>query len=77
MSKTITFKPEFEAKLKKLRIKTKFVKYYKANKWIGSDPLLMRNACNRTTEWYIFIVYAFSWELTEEGYSYWEKVCLM
>jgi hypothetical protein len=75
MSKTIVFKSEFEAKLKKLKIKTKFIKNWKANKWENNDdPIYSRNIANNTTSWNIFIVWAFNWKLTPEGHCYWEHI---
>ena len=74
MSKTITFKPEFEKKLKELRIKTKFVKNWIANKWFSNDPKYCRERALNAVGWKEFMIWAFSWELTPEGYEYWNQI---
>jgi hypothetical protein len=74
MSRTIVFKPEFEAKLKKLKIKTKFVKNWKANKWKVTNPIYQREKANSADNWEWFIIYAFSWQLAPEGHDYWEHI---
>ena len=74
-TKTIIFRPEFEEKLKKLKIKTKFVKYWKANKQTNTaDSKYCREHALNATDWKRFIIWAFSWELTEEGYDYWDEI---
>lgn len=78
MSKTIVFKPEIETKLKKLRIKTKFVKYWIANKWLFESYAKRHrkeaNSYEKANNWSLFIICAFQWLLTEEGYDYWNKI---
>jgi hypothetical protein len=74
MAKTITFKPEFEKKLKKLKIKTKFVKNWKANKWATSNPTANRELALQVNSWEEFIMYAFGWNMTSEGYDYWYNI---
>lgn len=75
MAKTITFKPEFEKKLKELKIKTKFVKNWIANKWnISSDPEYARHCALNAVEWKEFIIWAFNWDLTPEGHNYWDEI---
>ena len=74
MSKTITFKPEFEKKLKELKIKTKFVKNFtskehghtKLSEW---EQELFRN----TDNWHDFIIYSFVWRNTSEGKFFWSS----
>jgi hypothetical protein len=72
----LIIKPEFDAKLKELRIKTKFIKYCKDPKWtfksIGDS---YRRNQNKTNVWATFIEYAFNWENTPEGFSYWSNIC--
>jgi hypothetical protein len=77
MSKTIVFAPEIEKKLKRLKIKTKFVKYWLANKWKISDPNYNRHIATleeKDNNWYNFIGYSFNWSLTEEGKDYWNNI---
>ena len=78
---TITFKPEFESKLKRLRIKTKFVKNLKGYvKQIGvSDSnqeilnQIIKNL-NTSSSWDLFITRAFTWCETPEGRGYWLEI---
>lgn len=74
MSKTLTFKPEFEAKLKQLKIKTKFVNNCKKVKWPEHQAIRIKECFNTTNNWLHFIVYAFHWDSTPEGYDYWFKI---
>jgi hypothetical protein len=77
MSKTIVFAPEIEKKLKRLKIKTKFVKYWLANKWETTDPDFKRSiaiSAEKDNNWFTFINYSFNWNLTEEGWDYWIKI---
>jgi hypothetical protein len=86
MSKTIVFKPEIEAKLKKLRIKTKFVKNWIANRWYNKkwykdeeEYIALKNRNDtkfyeEVNNWYMFIVTSFDWAITEEGHEYWSKI---
>lgn len=73
MSKTIVFKPEIEAKLKKLRIKQKFVKNWIANKWSDSEfpKDELREIAESAETWRSFINYSFEWCSTTEGFKYW------
>ena len=75
MSKTIVFKKEFEDKLKKLKIKTKFVmnmKYYcKINYYDLQDHIC---DLNRRIYWFNFVDDAFCWYNTLEGRAYWEDI---
>lgn len=74
-SKTIIFKPEFETKLKKLKIKTKFVKNFNDPKW--SNPNITKEnqiECLNALGWFIFVVFAFNWKNTQEGQEYWENI---
>lgn len=77
MSKNIKIQPEFDAKLKKLRIKTKFMNNF--GKWrkdvINKDiALCWKTECLNTNNWERFIIYAFSWNLSPEGYTFWVKI---
>jgi hypothetical protein len=78
MSKTIVFKPKIEAKLKKLRIKQKFVKNWKANKWLPESLVNEYRKKDKFYEednnWKMFIHYAFEWARTEEGREYWSEI---
>lgn len=71
---TYVFKPEFEEKLKKLKIKTKFLKNVQYDiKHITT----LRKRCqvlNSYKLWYTFIDMAFDWTQTEEGYKCWINI---
>jgi hypothetical protein len=69
MSKTIIFKPEFEKKLKKLKIKTKFIK-----RWLADDPPTRFESLQSSKNWRDFILTAFIWKETIEGEKYWNKI---
>ena len=68
-------KPEFMAKLKQLRVKTKFMNNIMNPKWINmlrkeeylTDTLTLGS-------WYGFIGNAFNWENSPEGYDFWEDI---
>ena len=68
-------KPEFMAKLKKLRVKTKFMNNIMDPKWINmlrkeeylTDTLTLGS-------WYGFIGNAFNWENSPEGYNFWQDI---
>ena len=75
MSKTIIFKKEFEDKLKKLRIKTRFVKNFRNPKWdipINEDKY--KKLFNSAKDWNSFIGYAFQWHNTPERFQYWCEI---
>jgi hypothetical protein len=75
MSKTIVFKTEFEEKLKKLKIKTKFVKNLKNPQWSFMDMIdSYKQKFENATSWKTFVVYSFRWERTPEGHLYWERI---
>ena len=70
--KTYTFKPEFEEKLKRLRIKGKFIRNIKngsGKAWIQRCKL-----CDEEPSWYSFIVGAFVWVRTPEGHRFWSNI---
>lgn len=78
MAKTIVFKPEFEKKLKKLRIKTKYVNNLmkpgaiKANTGVQpEDPV---EYANNKHNWYEFIANTFIWKDTPEGFYFWSRI---
>jgi hypothetical protein len=73
MSKTIVFTPEFENKLKRLKVKTKFIKNvnkYKRDSYIGTNHLSL----NKESEWLFFIANAFPWSNSPEGIDFWAKI---
>lgn len=71
MAKTIVFKPEFEAKLKKLKIKTKFVSNIKKHSHNGSTFNEQIAFLNTLLTWNGFIRSAFVWSETPEGSDFW------
>ena len=68
-------KPEFMAKLKQLRVKTKFMNNIMDPKWIN---MLHKEEYLTNTltlgSWYGFIGNAFYWENSPEGYDFWEDI---
>jgi len=73
--KKIEINPGFEAKLKKLKIKTIFLKNCRNPKWIKPESTnIYRKKMNETKSWSLFIVYAFPWPNTPEGYEYWQEI---
>ena len=68
MAKTIVFKPEFEAKLKQLKIKTKFIKRLKEYKSTISSDFI--NELNNRKSWKLFIDGAFTWKYEELDFWY-------
>jgi len=76
---TLRFKPEFEAKLKKLKIKTKFVKERKAHLLAKKNGDETRRFVNQivfegTNNWRTFINNAFDWSRTADGDNFWEMI---
>jgi hypothetical protein len=80
MAKTIVFKPEFEEKLKKLKIKTKFIYNIKRDLDIKLQDTTDKTLIKRIEElddrpsWRLFILGAFVWEYTPEGKDYWSYI---
>ena len=72
--KTITFKPEFEKKLKELRIKTKFVKNINFQK---NHTKVEIEELNEINHWTHFIRSAFIFKKTPEGIDYWWGISLI
>ena len=79
---TIVFKPEFEKKLKDLKIKTKFIKNMKYH-ILHED--YMECGCpntvkeqlsilNNVEDWWTFIWKGFNPETTKEGMPYWSNI---
>lgn len=75
MAKTIIFKPEFEQKLKELKVKTKFInnlRYY-CKAW--EVPLDKKIAeMNNVNTFKDFVGMAYIWTNTPEGYEFWDKI---
>ena len=73
--KTITFKPEFEAKLKKLKVKRRFVRnmiaYCEDYHYDLENKIKIANRIGCFNR---FIANAFFWEHTPEGYKFWENI---
>jgi len=66
----LIIKPEFDKKLKKLRVKTRFLNNLKRepNTW---KTLYFLNKCD---SFMAFIFSAFSWGDTPEGNDYWHEI---
>jgi hypothetical protein len=73
--KTITFKPEFEEKLKKLHVKRMFVRnlnaYCEAKKQGIETRVTKLNKCETFER---FCLMAFTWGKTSEGVNFWENI---
>lgn len=76
MSNKIKIQPEFDTKLKKLRIKTKFMNNF--GKWRGrphkQTKMFWRKECLSTFYWEAFIERAFSWSFSPEGFDFWYNI---
>jgi hypothetical protein len=81
MAKTIVFKKEFEDNLKKLKIKTKFLKNLtveSVNKNNGCDLQTIEEVVkflNFSQSFERFISRSFLWSKSNEGDSYWFHIC--
>lgn len=69
-------KPEFMTKLKKLKIKTKFLNNivnpkWNLNCWESEDPNAVLKQCLNDNTWIGFIAFAFLWDNTPEGSAFW------
>ena len=68
-------KPEFMAKLKQLRVKTKFMNNIMDPKWDAEHKTNERlDLCLNTKTWGILIGFAFNWKKTKEGYNFWDSI---
>ena len=68
-------KPEFMAKLKQLRVKTKFMNNIMNHKWVVvSDTEWYLKRCLDAETWYDFIDKAFNWNNSPEGYDFWKDI---
>ena len=78
MAKNIKIQPEFDAKLKKLRIKTKFMNNFgKWEKETDEDVILhWKHICLNTDYWNVFIIHAFNWRLSPEGDTFWSNIAI-
>jgi hypothetical protein len=72
----IILKPEFEKKLKKLKIKTKFLKNCRNPKWRKDlrSADFYRRKMNEANSWPFFIDYAFQWVESPEGHEFWKDI---
>ena len=73
----LVIRPEFEKKLRELKILTRFKKNCANPKWVISDPLKQRIAQNNTLDWNEFINAAFFWVTSPEGTCYWSNIAMM
>jgi len=77
MAKTIVFKKEFEDKLKKLKIKTKFLNNLtieSVNKNVYQHFTTLKevvNSLNLSYNWSRFLSRSFVWSDSNEGSQYW------
>jgi hypothetical protein len=71
--KKIEINPGFEAKLQRLGIKEKFIENCKNSKWdVPSKDYV--DQMNKATLWDFFIIYAFNWKDTPEGFDFWANI---
>jgi len=64
----LIIKPEFDEKLKKLRVKTRFLNNLKGQHYNPEISLQLLNKCRSFSG---FVILAFSWYKTPEGNDYW------
>jgi len=69
----LIIKPEFDEKLKKLRVKTRFLNNLKKKR---ANPKMILQRLNTYETFNEFISEAFYWEDTPEGYDYWDEISL-
>jgi len=69
----LIIKPEFDEKLKKLRVKTRFLNNLKKKR---ANPKMILQRLNAYETFNEFISWAFYWEDTPEGYDYWDEISL-
>jgi predicted CopG family antitoxin len=73
--KTIIFKEEFEAKLKKLKVKRRFVRNLRASVETKKNNIeLAVNVLNGYDNFELFCIQAFSWGRTSEGVEFWQEI---
>lgn len=70
----LVIRPEFEDKLKALRIKTKFLNNCNKVEWPYPSKGYFRRNQNEAITWFRFIVNSFHWDSTPEGYYYWSNI---
>ena len=80
MSKTIVFPEPFESKLKKLKIKTKFIKACKKTTGSIEERYSLCSSCmiyfSYGNNWYRFICSHINWTNSEEGHDYWYNIAI-
>jgi len=69
----LIIKPEFDEKLKQHRAKTKFLNNFKRYQ---SDPEESLDPLNEYIDFRDFIIHAFHWRITPEGFDYWYEISL-
>ena len=78
--KTIVFKKEFEDKLKKLKIKGKYINNLKnADGWVQREHSSMKKRVeevNQIRGWFSFIDNMALWDSTPEGCYFWAEILL-
>lgn len=67
-------KPEFMAKLKQLRVKTKFINNIMHPKWNATASIPALKACLNATTWQEFIDECFNWKNSPEGHDFWSII---
>lgn len=67
-------KPEFMAKLKQLKIKTRFMNNVMNPQWIDSDHEIYLQKCIKASNWIWFLSHAFQWINTPEGDDFWSNI---
>ena len=66
-NKTIIFAPEFEKKLKELRIKTAFIEELRKSQVLNAKTLAEKvKEVNRECTWEMLIMYSLQWALCKE-----------
>jgi len=67
----LIIKPEFDKKLKRLRVKTRFLNNLKGQHYNPEISLQLLNKCRSFSS---FVISAFCWDNTPEDYDYWHDI---
>jgi len=70
----IKFKPKFEAKLKELGVREKFIDNLVTQKKGDEFQKTMDVLDNEVEEFHSFINYAFVWSYTPQNHSFWAEI---
>ena len=70
-------RPEFDRKLKELRIKGKYLNNVKTPKWNSPyNANFYKMQLNATRNFFVFIKNSFNWENSPEGHDFWDQISM-